>query len=347
LSKPLTICGREIAPGVREIIDLPLPPLSTHSALHMPVHVIRGKKPGPCLLVCAALHGDEINGIEIIRRLVGLNQMGRIRGTLIAIPIVNVYGFIHMSRYLPDRRDLNRSFPGSESGSLAGRLAHLFINELVANADYGIDLHTAAIHRDNFPQIRATLDNEGTRRIAEAFHAPLIIDAGLRPGTIREAAGRMDIPWLVYEAGEALRFDEVSIRAGVRGIVNVMREIGMLNPSKRKRGFQPRIVKSNFWIRAPQSGILRLTAALGASVGKGETLGYVADPYGGNELHITAPDTGIIIGRTNLPLVHEGDAMVHLARFRDNVTATEALGVFQSELDPVDGDSFSGNDPIT
>jgi len=347
LSTSLNICGREIAPGAREIIEFPLPPLSTHSALHMPVHVIRGKKPGPCLLVCAALHGDEINGIEIIRRLVGLNQLKRIRGTLIAIPIVNVYGFIHMSRYLPDRRDLNRSFPGSESGSLAGRLAHLFVNEMVAKADYGIDLHTAAIHRDNFPQIRATLEDDATRRIAEAFHAPLIIDAGLRPGTIREAAVSMNIPWLVYEAGEALRFDEVSIRAGVRGIVNVMREIGMLNPSKRKKSFQPRIVKSNFWIRAPQSGILRLTAALGASVRKGETLGYVADPYGGNELHITAPDTGIIIGRTNLPLVHEGDAMVHLARFRDNATATETLDVFQSELDPVDGEGISGAEPIT
>ncbi|PJC67793.1 MAG: succinylglutamate desuccinylase [Zetaproteobacteria bacterium CG_4_8_14_3_um_filter_59_5] len=346
LKKLFSICDRQVAAGSREIIEFPLPPLSTHSATHMPVHVIRGRKEGPCLLVCAALHGDEINGIEIIRRLVGLKQLGKIRGTLIAIPIVNVYGFIHMSRYLPDRRDLNRSFPGSETGSLAGRLANLFVKEVVSKATYGIDLHTAAIHRDNFPQVRATLDDPETRRIAEAFHAPLVIDAALRPGTIRETAIRMDIPWLVYEAGEALRFDEVSIRAGVRGVVNVMREVGMLPVSTRKKSFVPRIVKSNFWIRSPQSGILRLTSALGASVRKGDTLGFVADPYGGNEVHITAPDSGIIIGRTNLPLVHEGDAMVHLARFRDNASATETMETFQSELDPVDGAGISGAEPI-
>jgi len=334
-------------PGSREIIELPLPPLSTHSALHMPAHVIRGKKDGPCLLVCAALHGDEINGIEIIRRLVGLRQLDKIRGTLIAIPIVNVYGFIHLSRYLPDRRDLNRSFPGSESGSLAGRLANLFMKEVVQKANYGIDLHTAAIHRDNYPQVRATLDDVDTRRIAEAFHAPLIIDAALRPGTIREAAVKMNIPWLVYEAGEALRFDEISIRAGVRGIVNVMREVGMLRKSLRKKSFTPRIVKSNFWIRAPQSGILRLTAALGAPVSKGDILGYLADPYGGREVQITAPDNGIIFGRTNLPLVHEGDAMLHLARFRDNASISEAVDAFQSELDPVDGAGLSGEEPLT
>lgn len=312
----------------------------------MPVHVIRGKKPGPCLLVCAALHGDEINGVEIIRRLVGLSQLKRIRGTLIAIPIVNVYGFIHLSRYLPDRRDLNRSFPGSESGSLAGRLANLFMREIVEKADYGIDLHTAAIHRDNFPQVRATLDDPETRRIADAFHAPLLIDAALRPGTVREAAIRMDIPWLVYEAGEALRFDEVSIRAGVRGIVNVMREIGMLPKSRSKHAFVPRVVKSNFWLRAPQSGILRLTVALGTPVKRGDVLGYVADPYGTNELQIIAPDGGIIIGRTNLPLVHEGDAMLHLARFRNTVSISEAVDAFQSELDPVDGTGLSGVEPI-
>jgi len=312
----------------------------------MPVHVIRGKKEGPCLLVCAALHGDEINGIEIIRRLVGLKQLSRIRGTLIAIPIVNVYGFIHMSRYLPDRRDLNRSFPGSETGSLAGRLAKLFMKEVVEKANYGIDLHTAAIHRDNFPQVRATLDDPETRRIAEAFHAPLVIDAALRLGTIREAAIKMDIPWLVYEAGEALRFDEVSIRAGVRGIINVMREVGMLPKSLRKKAFVPRIVKSNFWMRAPQSGILRLSAALGASVSKGDVLGYVADPYGENQVQITAPDSGIIIGRTNLPLVHEGDAMIHLARFRDHVSAGEAVDAFQFEHDPVEGAGLSSADPI-
>ncbi len=308
--------------------------------------MIRGKKDGPTLLVCAALHGDEINGIEIIRRLVGLKSLNRLHGTLIAIPIVNIYGFIHMSRYLPDRRDLNRCFPGSEKGSLAARLANRFMQEIVIHATHGIDLHTAAVHRDNFPQIRATIEDEETRKLAEAFEAPLIIDAFLRPGTIREAANVRGIPWLVYEAGEALRFDEVSIRGGVRGIVNVMRELGMLTRKKRESLVTPRIVKSNFWIRAPQSGILRLTIKLGASVNKGDQLGFVSDPYGENETQIVAPNTGIVIGRTNLPLVHEGDALIHLARFRDADTASEAVDNFQSELDPEDAESISGEEPI-
>jgi len=347
MNASLLIAGREVKAGSREIVDFPLPPLTTHSDLEMPVHVIRGRKDGPTLLVCAALHGDEINGIEIIRRLVGLKALAHLRGTLIAIPIVNVYGFIHMSRYLPDRRDLNRCFPGSEKGSLTARLANLFMQEIVSKATHGIDLHTAAVHRDNFPQIRANLENNETLRLAEAFRAPLIIDAPLRPGTIREAAVANGIPWLVYESGEALRFDEVSIRAGVRGIINVMREIGMLRKLKHKTGFTPRIVKSNFWIRAPQSGILRLTAKLGACVNKDDTLGYVSDPYGGNQAEIIAPNTGIIIGRTNLPLVHEGDALVHLARFRDHEVASEAVDIFQSELDPLEPERLSGEKPIT
>lgn len=347
MNEPFLIAGKEIKPGSQEIVEFPLPPLSTHSDLHMPVHVIRGKKSGPTLLVCAALHGDEINGIEIIRRLIGLKSISQLRGTLIAIPIVNVYGFIHMSRYLPDRRDLNRSFPGSEKGSLAARLANLFMQEIVSKATHGIDLHTAAIHRDNFPQIRASLDHEGTLALAEAFKAPLIIDAPLRPGTIREAAVAMGVPWLVYEAGEALRFDEVSIRGGVRGIVNVMREIGMLRKSLSNKTFVPRTVRSNFWIRAPQSGILRLTVKLGACVNKDDNLGFVSDPYGSNQARITAPNTGIIIGRTNLPLVHEGDALVHLARFRNTENASEAVDMFQSELDPAEMENASGTTPIS
>lgn len=346
MTEPLLIGDTEILPGTRKIVDFSLPPLSAHSDLHIPVHVIRGKRSGPCLLVCAALHGDEINGTEIIRRLVGLKSLSRLRGTLIAVPIVNIYGFIHMSRYLPDRRDLNRCFPGSEKGSLAGRLAYRFMQEIVSKATHGIDLHTAAVHRDNFPQIRANLEDPETLRLAEAFRAPLIIDAALRPGTIREAAVARGIPWLVYEAGEALRFDEVSIRAGVRGIINVMREIDMLDKKKSAAAFAPRTVKSNFWIRAPQSGISRLVIKLGSQVNRDDILGYVADPYGENETPVVAPNTGIIIGRTNLPLVHEGDAMIHLARFRDTGTASEAVDMFQTELDPDETTSLSGEEPI-
>jgi len=309
----------------------------------MPVHVIRGKKSGPRLLVCAALHGDEINGVEIIRRLVTHPALAQIRGDLIAIPIVNVYGFIHQTRYLPDRRDLNRSFPGSEKGSMAGRLAYLFLNEIVAKCTHGIDLHTAAIHRDNLPQIRACLDDPATSQIANAFPVPVLLDAALRPGTIREAAGKLGVPWLVYEAGEALRFDELSIRAGVRGIIQVMREIGMLPKRKTTKPYVPQVAKNSYWVRASQSGIYRSIMPMGAHINRGDVLGLIDDPYGGTEKQVHAPASGIVIGRTNLPLVYEGDALCHIAQFKRAGEAASVVEAFQSEFEVVFDDGLDAD----
>lgn len=349
MNESLTIGHESIARGERKTIELSLPPLTTHSDFEMPVHVIRGKRMGPRLLVCAAIHGDEINGVEIIRRLVNDKALSRIRGDLIAIPVVNMYGFIHQTRYLPDRRDLNRCFPGSEKGSMTGRLAHLFLNEIVKQCTHGIDLHTAAIHRDNLPQIRASLHDEETFRMANAFPVPVLLDASLRAGTIREAASGMGIPWLVYEAGEALRFDEVSIRAGVRGIIRVMREIGMLAKRSRKKAYTPQIASKSYWVRAPQSGIYRSLLALGSHVSKGDVLGLLDDPYGVQPVEVVAPTSGIIIGRTNLPLVYEGDALCHIARFKRVGDAVDSVESFQSEFEVMPeeiGDEISDVSPI-
>ena len=214
------IGDEEIPLRSRRVIGLKLPPLYLDAPLTMPVHVLRGAKDGPKLFVSAAIHGDELNGTEIIRRLLRHPALNRLKGTLVAVPIVNVYGMIHQSRYLPDRRDLNRSFPGSKKGSLAARLAHLFMNEIVDQCTHGIDLHTGAIHRSNLPQIRANLDDADTAELAKSFGVPVLINANLRDGSLREAAAEYGIPMLLYEAGEALRFDEVSIRAGVKGIIN-------------------------------------------------------------------------------------------------------------------------------
>ena len=183
---PIRIAGFSVEPGRRGTVDLPLPQLYTHTPLTMPVHVVHGRRPGPCLFVSAAIHGDELNGVEIIRRVLGRPALSRLRGTLLAVPIVNVYGVIHHSRYLPDRRDLNRSFPGSERGSLASRLAHVFMTEIVARCEYGIDLHTAAYHRCNLPQIRADLGDERTAELAHAFAAPVVLDSRVRDGSLRE-----------------------------------------------------------------------------------------------------------------------------------------------------------------
>jgi len=319
LNTPFAINGVTVKAGERATIDLPAGRLYTHTPMTIPVHVINGKQAGPRLFISAAIHGDEINGVEIIRRVLKLSALKRLKGSLIAVPIVNVHGLINHSRYLPDRRDLNRSFPGSEKGSLAGRLAHLFMEEIVSQSTHGIDLHTGAIHRTNLPQIRANLDDEATDKLARAFNVPVIISSNLRDGSLREAAAEHGIPMLLYEAGEALRFDEVSIRAGVNGIVNVMRTLEMLPPSRRKiqKQTEPVVARSSSWVRAPDSGILRAMVPLGGRVKKGTLLGVVADPFGETEYQIIAPFSGIVIGKTNLPLANEGDALYHIARFGD------------------------------
>ena len=332
----LDINGVSVEPGTRTTIDLPAGRLYTHAPMTIPVHVVSSKHAGPRLFISAAIHGDEINGVEIIRRLLKLPVLRRLRGTILAVPIVNVHGLINHSRYLPDRRDLNRSFPGSEKGSLAARLANLFMKEIVAKSTHGIDLHTGAAHRTNLPQIRANMDDSETEKLARAFNVPVIISANLRDGSLREAADEYGIPMLLYEAGEALRFDEVCIRAGVNGIVQVMRSLEMLPPSrsKSKKHIEPVVARSSAWIRAHDSGILRTMIPLGGRVKKNTLLGVVADPFGEREIQILAPFGGIVIGRTNLPLVNEGDALFHIARFQDTQEAEAIVDEFQEQHSP-------------
>ena len=330
------INGTIIKAGTRVTIDLPTGRMYTHAPMSIPIHVVSGKNSGPRLFLSAAIHGDEINGIEIIRRVLKLPALKRMRGTLIAVPMVNVHGIINHSRYLPDRRDLNRSFPGSEKGPLALRLANLFMKEIVEKSTHGIDLHTGAIHRSNLPQIRANLDDKETESLATAFDVPVIISSNLRDGSLREAANEFGIPMLLYEAGEALRFDEVSIRAGVQGIINVMRALEMLPPSKRqtKKHFEPVVARSSSWVRAPDSGILRAMVPLGGRVKKGTLLGIVADPFGETEVKVESLYNGIVIGRTNLPLVNEGDALYHIARFEDIQEIEAKVDDFHEEHSP-------------
>jgi predicted deacylase len=343
------IGGVEIHRGTRQTVELSLPLLYTHTPVVMTAQVIRGWRDGPCVFVSAAVHGDEINGVEIIRRLIRSSALKYLKGILIVVPIVNVYGFVRQSRYLPDRRDLNRSFPGSEKGSLAGRLANAFLEEVVAKADYGIDLHTGAVHRENLPQVRASFDQQGVvERLAKAFGSPVILNAELRDGSLREAAQALGVPVIVYEGGEALRFDELVIRAGVRGVMGVMRELGMLRPAARARGMRGAesvVARSSQWVRASQSGILRAAKPLGARVMKQEVLGWIADPLGDSEMAVLSPLAGVIIGKLNLPLVNEGEALYHIARFGEPDTAAETVEQFQSEVAP-ESDSLPPLEPL-
>ncbi len=325
------IADTRVSPGHRTVINLPLPGMYTHTPVEMPIHVVHGKKDGPTLFISAAIHGDEINGVEIIRRVLSLSSLKRLRGTLLAVPIVNVLGFHNHSRYLPDRRDLNRSFPGRDTGSLAGRLANVFMTQVVQRSDIGIDLHTAAIHRDNFPQIRADLNDEKIAPLAKEFGSPVLLHSAAPEGSLRHAAAKESVSIMVFEAGEALRFDEVSIRVGVRGVINVLRHLGMLPKLKKRLARPAALLRSSMWVRASQSGILRAQVKLGSMVTKGEQLGVIADPLGRMEAPINSPSDGIIIGRTNMPLIYEGEAMFHIGHTRQTSLLEQHLDTLQDE----------------
>lgn len=329
----LVIGGVNIKAGETKKIELPMPPLYTDTHMSIPVYVQRGRRPGPCIFVSAAIHGDELNGIEIVSRLIRSKSIKSLRGTLIAVPMVNVYGVLNQSRYLPDRRDLNRSFPGSKKGSLAGRIANIFLTEIVSKCDFGIDLHTGAIHRSNLPQIRANLDDPETLELAKAFGLPVLLNADIRQGSLRQASADMGAKVLLYEAGQALRYDEFSIRVGVKGIINVMRQIGMLNKSKSKgHSIEPFIARQSGWVRASESGFVSHVANLGDHVAQGAVLAKISDPYGTVLTTITSPTEGVVVGKQNIPLAQEGEAMYHIAYFKAPDSVAEHVELLQDNL---------------
>ncbi|MBN9671457.1 succinylglutamate desuccinylase/aspartoacylase family protein [Roseibium aggregatum] len=337
--KPFKIGEHSIAPGTRRTVDLPVSVLSDHTPVTMSVHVLHGRKPGPVLFVSAAIHGDEVIGVEIARRILKAPQLEapeleNLKGTLMVVPIVNAFGFLNHSRYLPDRRDLNRSFPGSQRGSLAGRLAHLFMTEIVHRADFGIDLHSAAIHRTNLPQIRVSPSRPDTLSLAKAFGAPVILTSKLREGSLREAAQANGADVLVFEAGEGLRFDEMAIRAGVSGVLRVMRALKMVGAKGITRPKVRSILsQSSSWVRSPAGGLLRPFKSVGDVVEPQMLLGIVSDPFGENERDVLAVEGGLVVGRTNLPVVNEGDGLFHIAGFHERYDAETTLDSLASQLE--------------
>lgn len=313
MSSKFSIGGIEVEPGEVKTIHLQIARLYDSTEMSIPVRVFRGRKEGPVLFVSAAIHGDEINGVEILRRLVQSRFLKDLKGTLIAVPIVNVFGFNMRSRYLPDRRDLNRSFPGNSKGSLAARLADIFMNEIVAKSTHGIDIHTGAIHRFNSPHIRANLKKASTKKLAMAFGASVVLQSAGPDGSLRHAADEERTPILVFEAGEALRFDEAAIEVGYEGVLQVMGHIGMLPKIKGKKRTKPFLAKSSHWVRAPRSGILKKLVKFPSHVKEGDMLAVVTDPFGDDMAQVFSPFTGLLIGASMLPLVNRGDALFHVA----------------------------------
>lgn len=310
----------EVRPGSQRLVNLPVGSFTNNMQVDLGVVVTHGRDVGPTLLVTGCVHGDEINGAEIIRRLLRLRALDELKGTLLSVPLVNVPAFLNRSRYLPDRRDLNRLFPGSSTGSLGARLAKVISDELVPRSDVVIDLHTGAVNRANLPQLRVSEGDERGLELAEVFSPPVTIVAPMREGSFRGVCRQANKPMLLFESGEALRLDSSSIRFGVQGILSVMREIGML-PKKRRKTKKKTgssvICRKSAWERAPCGGLFTPHVALGKTIEKGEILGFVADPFGLDETPILASRQGVLIGRTNEGLADEGDALFHIASTGD------------------------------
>jgi len=334
VNAPFVIHDTSVQPGERRTVDIPVSLLSNHTQMNMSVHVVHSKRPGPVLFISAAVHGDEIIGVEIVRRLLNVPAVRRMKGTLLCVPIVNAFGFINHSRYLPDRRDLNRCFPGSAKGSLAGQLAHLFMNEVVKRSDVGIDLHSAAQHRTNLPQIRVSDEGARSHELAKAFGAPVVLESAYREGSLRMAAHDLDVDVLVYEAGEALRFDEFAVRIGVKGILRVMKLLGMISPkSVSDTKTNPHFANASHWMRAPRGGMLRAYRTIGDSVQVGDIIGVISDPVGDQEHELAATVPGVIIGRTNLPVINQGDALFHIAHVRREGVVERFVNQAEKEFD--------------
>ena len=312
MPKYITIKGQQIPKGETVLTKLNVARLPSGTIIDIPVHVFRAKEDGPVLLVMGGMHGDEVNGIEIIRRMTKRKQLQPERGTVIAIPILNVYGFLNFSRDVPDGKDVNRSFPGNQNGSLASRVAFAFMKEVLPNVDFGIDFHTGGSSRSNFPHVRSLLDTEQNLKLAKAFGAPFVLNAAYRPGSFRKEAAKRGKSILVYEAGESLRFDEEGIKEGMNGTLRVMQHLGMI--ANAPAATEPVILMRNTWVRAKRAGLFRTGIKLGERVKKNQLLGSITDPYGEFEVKLKSPADGFVIGLNHMPVIHQGDALLHIGQ---------------------------------
>ncbi len=311
--EPFALGDRVVHAGTSVQIELPIARMPYGSAVDLPTVVVHGEHPGPTVWLSAAIHGDELNGIEIIRRILRRLDAETLRGTVLAVPIVNVFGVLQESRYLPDRRDLNRSFPGSPAGSLAARLAHIFFDSVALRCSVGIDFHTGSNGRANLPQVRCDLDDDVTRRLALAFAAPLALHANHRDGSLRAAAAARGIGVVLFEGGEAHRFDERAIEEGVDGALRVLGHLEMIDDVPRPPHRDTVMARKSRWVRASRSGFCQLEVDLGTRVDKGEVMAYIADGSSSKRIAVRAPAGGVVIGALQTAMVHRGDAIANLA----------------------------------
>ncbi len=310
--KVIVIDREKIKPGDQAFIELPIDRLPSGNHINLPVHIFRSRVDGPTVVFSGGLHGDEVNGIEIVRRLVESKHIRRpVCGTVIAMPIINVYGFLNFSRDVPDGKDVNRSFPGNEDGSLASFLAYTITNKILPVIDFGVDFHTGGASRTNYPQIRYAGTDSTAAKVAEMFAAPFTLISSMVDGSIRQTAFKMGKSLAVYEGGESLRFDENAILEGYNGALRLLKGAGLIRVAPR---IPPKrvMLKSSSWVRADTSGLFHSLKTSGQKVIKGEVVGYINNPFGDYQVQVEAHLDGYIIGHNNIPVVHKGDALFHL-----------------------------------
>lgn len=323
----LSICNESIQPGEKANLALQMPDLYSCAQLYMPIKVIHGKQAGPCLLIFSTINGNEINGLEIVNRLINSLNADDIQGTIIAVPVMNTYGLMHYPKIMPTTGSkLSDCFPGKSDGNYGERIAHIFTQELIKKADYCIELDTGSLNHNILPQVYCNFENQTAKQIAKRFQAPVITNVRLEGNKLRQTTESLNIPLLVYQAGEAMRFDENAITLGVNGTLNVMRAIEMLPKSELSEDVVPVYSQDEDWILSHRDGILHACVELGQTVKRGDKLAQITDPFTSDVAdELKAPKDGLIVGINTTPLIHEGMSIFKIDSFIDYAKAEDAI----------------------
>ncbi|REH56238.1 hypothetical protein C7448_101274 [Tenacibaculum gallaicum] len=310
----IEIRGQKIGLGESKLIKIPIDRLPTGTLIEIPVYIFNGDQLGPTILLQGGLHGDEVNSIELVRRMLIDKSYKIHRGCVIVVPLLNVFGFLNMSRDMHGK-DVNRSFPGSKTGSLASRMAYYLMKEITNNVDFAIDFHTGGEQRNNFPQIRYTPEDERGFQLANIFNAPFMFGSKLIPKSFRNQCYKNNIPVIVYEGGESLRLEEKAIEQGINGTLRVLKHFKMINGSIQTPENNTSIqINKRKWVRAKVAGLFTPIVHNGEKVKKGQVLGHIMDTYGETNFSVKSPYDGYVIAKNNFPIINMGDALFHLGK---------------------------------
>lgn len=328
----LSICKEDIQPGEKANLALQMPDLYSCTPLYMPIKVIHSKKSGPCLLIFSTINGNEMNGLEIVNRLIKSLNADDINGTIIAVPVLNVYGLTHYPKTMPSGHHLAECFPGQPEGNYGERIAHIFTHELIKKSDYCIELHTGSLNHNILPQVYCNFENHKAKQLAKAFQVPVVTNMSLKGNKLRQTMEELDIPLIIYQAGEAMRFDENAINMGIEGIKNIMRSIDMLPNESPVECINPVFSQDEDWIIAHKGGILHVNVVLGQTINKGDRIGAITDPFSSDLAeYVRAPKDGVIVGINTTPLIHEGLSIFKIASFIDYNRAENAIESWEEQ----------------